>query len=376
MSRVFAVLFMAFALMGFVACGGGDSTGGTEDNAVTPDNGPGGDEGQTDTPPVGDEGQKENPPVGDEGQKENPPVGDEGQQENPPVGDEGQENPPVGDTAEQTCTPDCAGKTCGDNGCGGKCGDLNGACPDGEYCDGTQNCVPGTCSLPTSWGPTGAIITAEIAANATGCPNGHNDLGLVASMANPELKKAIEEGKFGILLEFQGVSDFGNTASFTLAGLLGEPETLGSTSYLLDPEAYKQDDCQPLISFADASISGGLLAAGPSEFYLNLPIEELGGILELTLKKATIAASITDGTVAATDGVIGGYALKEDLDPIFENLKSQCPDPNKSFCDYVSYFSMIDMLYKNYDIDGEQKKALAACLKFTLGGATVKGYKP
>jgi hypothetical protein len=376
MSRLFAVLFMAFAMMGWVACGGGDSSGGT-DNSITPDNGPGetgGDQGQTDNPPVGDEGGTDQiTPPKDDGTETTPPK-DDGTETTPPT-DDGTETTPPTDVTE-TCTPDCAGKNCGDDGCGGKCGDLNGACPDGQYCDATQNCVPGTCSLPTSWGPVGAIITAEIAANATGCPNGHNDLGLVASMANPELKKAIEEGKFGILLEFQGVSDFGNTASFTLAGLLGEPETLGSTSYLLDPEAYKQDDCQPLISFADASISGGLLAAGPSEFYLNLPIEELGGILELTLKKATIAASITDGTVAATGGVIGGYALKEDLDPIFENLKSQCPDPNKSFCDYVSYFSMIDMLYKNYDIDGEQKKALAACLKFTLGGATVKGYKP
>ena len=359
----FGVMLVVLVAAFGVACGGGDSGGTTTTDAVTVDN----------VATEGDVTPQPDQAASEHGVQDQGGPSESGQEVT--TTDQGTETPSTSETTEETaeaCTKQCADKECGPDGCGGVCG----SCPQGQFCNASGKCEVSQCKLPETWGPVGAIATASIPSNATGCPHNANDLVFIAGMANPEIQKAIDKGQMGIMLEFQGVSDFNNTASFTLAGLLGEPTAQGGTEFLVDPRSYKAEDCLPLISFEDASISNGLLAAGPSEFYLNLPIPQLGGNLEMTLKEAEITAKIQDGAVTAKDGFIGGYALKEDLDPIFQNLKDQCnTDKSKPWCQYAQYFDMINMFYKDYTIGGVKKKALAVCLSFTLKGATIKGYK-
>jgi len=360
-TKLFSVLFLVMALTAWVACGSSD-TGGTSDT-TTPDAAVG-DTAKPDTfvdVPVGTDTAKPDTNLPDNPVNPDQP-GDQGQPE----------------TSAEACVANCMidgnEAECGDDGCNGSCGE----CPAEKPVCNAGKCEASTCQLPTTWSKAGAINTAKIPSNATGCPVG-NDLSIIASFANKPLQDAIDKGDFGVIMEFRDVTDFDNTASFFLAGLLGAPETTGSSNFLLDKKSYKADDCSPLIAFDGASISSGALEAGPSDFYLNLPIEQLGGNLEMTLKMAMILASITDDTVAATNGFVGGYALKDDLDPIFQGMIDQCKvDPNLSFCSYTSYFSLVNGLYKDYDVDGTgaKKKALAVCLAFTLKGATVTGYKP
>lgn|GEM_PF-4323536 len=64
------------------------------------------------------------------------------------------------------CAPNCVGKTCGDDGCGGSCGP---ACPIGQTCDVTGNCV---CAPDCGGKACGAGDGCGGSCNAGSCPPG------------------------------------------------------------------------------------------------------------------------------------------------------------------------------------------------------------
>jgi len=300
--------------------------------------------------------------------------------------------PDVTDVPAEVCVPDCTGnKICGDDGCQGLCGTCDD--PTKPVCAVDQlSCVAIACDLPATWGKAGVVATMESPGTADAtfikeqCPdfsgdgNGDNGLKSLASTINPELKKALDGGTIGIIFEFKDVTNFTDTASFQLVGLIGEPEAAGSNNYLLDQMSYKIDtpngECLPLISFEGAKITASALAAGPSEFVLSIPVEALGGILAFTLQKAQIKATLTDDGVNATGGVIAGVLTKEQVDATLAKIKANCAVNPTDICDYIGTAeAFLPMLFDLDENKDGKKDAASICMKFTLKGGTVTGYK-
>jgi hypothetical protein len=379
-------LVLAIAL---TACGGGGGSNEQTDQGGNPD--------QTSQPDATDPGTTPDTgtPEPDKG-----PVTDEG---TPPV-DPG----PVTDTVlpdttqpDTSCTKQCTDKICGPDGCNGLCG----TCPeDKPFCaaDG-KSCLAACDTIPTTWGPAGVVATLlipEAAADAeakcidfTGDGKGDSGLLAIAKMANPEIKKAIDKGDFGIIFEFQAVTDFSNTASFTLAGLAGEPTAAGATTYLVDKGAYGPD-CKALIKFEDASITSGELEVEPSNFVLALPIQDIP--LSFTLENAQAGATITKGSadgVDATDGVLAGVLTKDQVNAALAIAEQQCNGtPKPDWCSYIGTAkTFLPLLFdlrqlgggkyeacgKNSDCQkaGNKPDAASVCVLFTLKAGKVTGVK-
>ena len=396
--KVLSLLVGAAALALFAACAGGGGGSPEPEKDATADEGPG-------TDAVDDVGTD---------QPTSPDAGQDTKVEK----DEGGGEATTPDTGTDVCQPNCEGKECGDDGCGGSCG----ACADGEECSADGQCVPcqpkcdgkecgddgcgGTCGdcptdkpvcttdglcieeceLPQQWGPAGYIAQAQIPKTTDAqnvCPDysgdgkGDNGLAVVASMANPELQNAIDEGKFVILFEFVDVTDFANTPDFTLNGLAGEQMSPGPNEYLVSPEAY-DETCTPIIYFEGASISSGVLQAGPSKFELMIPVQDLP--LKFTLIDAQVTGNVIEGGpdgVVVEDGVIAGVLTKEEIENTLAVLQEQCDqaDPKPSWCGYLSTAKQFINLIFDLDRDGDgQKDAASVCLTYTLGKAVIIGF--
>ena len=283
----------------------------------------------------------------------------------------------------------CQGKTCGGDGMGGLCGTCDD--PAKPVCGPTGTCGPSTCTFPTTWGKVGVVATLQTPGDAAGvalCPDfsgdgkGDNGLKALASTINPELTKAIP-GSIGILFELVGVDDpTADNPGFQLVALIGKPDAADPTKWDVDPASFDpatpSGECRPLIFFDGARIASHQLTAGPSLFSLTVPVASLGGDLSLTFEQTHVVADLTDGTVAATRGILSGILTKNQVDAALAKLQITCAKPNPpSGCTYLATSkSFLPMLF---DLDQNQdgkKDAASLCFFFTLQAATIVGLVP
>jgi hypothetical protein len=136
--------------------------------------------------------------------------------------------------------------------------------------------------------------------------------------------------------------------------------------------------------FANASITGGALMAGPSTFDLDLDIAALGGGFDMVLQQALVKATLTDNGVDATSGVLAGVLTQSRLNATVAALTSACAaNPSLSPCSYLDTIqSLLPMLYDlNCQPDGTActasapYNALSVCFEFTLDAATITGME-
>ncbi len=212
-------------------------------------------------------------------------------------------------------------------------------CAAGECCTSDADCL-GTCDLEThqcifTWGPASFVNSLYLPYNEGDEPccfdftgdgeidNGVANIiamlgGMIGGDINEEIRFAIESGNLVDLLEFIGVADWADTPSFTLNSYTGfdaygdfsdNLDPVFGGSFLLDPRAFDEEG-RPLSHFAAASISAGLVEAGPGDFIVELPL--LGGapvraVMQGTLIEARVSAVAERPYVSLADGRLGGY---------------------------------------------------------------------
>ncbi len=229
--------------------------------------------------------------------------------------------------------------------------------------------------------PGNAQTIASTCFDYTGDGQGDNGLSQLVTMGsqfgfdiNQLIQQGVASGTMTIVFEFQGVTDFVNTPSFPLNGLRGQPQSTGSTSYLLDKASY-DGNCNPLIAFKNAVIKAKGLTAGPGYFIMILPLQGL--TMTLALENARMSGNVTSGSangVNLSNGVIGGLLTQQALDDAMAGLQSQCNGAGApAFCQYLSYLPMI--LTMNVDTNGDgTADAMAVCFQVTLKAGKVVGY--
>jgi hypothetical protein len=244
---------------------------------------------------------------------------------------------------------------------------------------------PEPCKLPTTWGAIGRVDTTVVPKEATEfetlCPDfsgdakGDNGLAPFADAVNPLFQQELDKGFYGAVGEFVGVTDWTNTAAFTLNVIPAGAEVTGSSNVYLNPLFYDAQ-CLPLVSFPDAKITAGVLAAGPQNVSIG------GKWLDTDIEVAIQAAQIRNGTLASTaDGVtmtgavLAGVITKATIDKLVAALKARCgqPDPPEE-CANVG---LLDLVPGALDLDRDkngEKDAASLCVKFSLAPAKVVGY--
>jgi hypothetical protein len=211
----------------------------------------------------------------------------------------------------------------------------------------------------------------------SGDGKGDNGLAAIADLAgfgfdlNQMIQQGVDSGQLGMVFEFQGVTDFANTAKFPLNGLRGRP---GGGGFQLDPGSF-DGKCNPLVSFKDAKIAAKLLSAGPGVFLFLVPIGN--GYLAFALQQARMNGSVTSGGpggVVLADGVLGGLLTQAELDNTLAAAKTQCAGSNPpSFCPYLDYLPMF--LQMDVDSNGDgSTDAMTMCFQVTLKAAKIVGY--
>ncbi len=392
-ARIFTVLLATAALVGWVACGGDD---GDEKDTTTTDT------VQEVSPEVIQEVAVET--------VEEVTHPDAVEETAPEVVQEVVEEVTPEVVEEVICVPSCGTRVCGDDGCGGSCGD----CGTDKTCDPLQGICIDNCDWatdkPMTWGPVGAVSALQTPADAevvkatcfdyTADGLGDNGLKGLAGQVNGPLADAVNGGDIAILFELFGVTDFQNTASFQLNGLMGEstaepPATTGD--FYIDESSYVTEICQPMIYFKNAKIENGVLSAGPSEFRLSIPISE-EVMIDATLIQAQLKGTIANGDAATgfelTGGVLSGVLTKEELQTAIDTLQAECdaaPATDKpSYCSYLTVAkSAMNLLFDMHQVKGEDGSltfvpkskenpgdAASVCLTYTLSKAKVIGYKP
>lgn len=385
-TKFITVLLATAALTGWVACSS-DST--TETTDI-----PGTDVQGTDVPVVADV-----PVENDVIREDIPVVGDV-----PVVTDV-----PVVADVPVICVPACTDRECGADGCDGFCGECAVA---NTTCDQLKGKCVATCDWATfaptlkPWGPAGAIATLTTPADAavvkalcfdyTGDGLGDNGLKGLAGQVNGPLADAVSGGSIAILFELLAVTDFANTASFQMNGLLGTstatpPATTGD--FYVQEASYVTDICQPMIYFEGAKIVAGALSAGPSQFQLSIPIDA-DLVIDATLVQAQVKGNITAGATAngfaMTEGVLSGVLTKQQLETAIAKLQASCDaapaDAKPSFCSYLkvatSAMALLFDLHQNGDgtFSAKTKElpgdAASVCLSYTLATAKVIDFEP
>ena len=304
--------------------------------------------------------------------------------------DEPKDPGPEADVATDACAPDCEGKGCGPDGCGGVCGTCTNT--DKPVCNpATGACGPQVCTFPTTWGPVGVVATLQIPGDAPGsaaCPDlsgdgvGDNGLMELAPTWNPQLATAIPS-IVAILFEFVGVDDpTTDNPAFKLVVLMGKPTAPGATTYQVDPASYDlatpSGECRPLIFFDGAKIAKKSLTAGPSLLSLTIPVQELGGNVSATIQHTRLSATLVDGSLTASDGLLSGILTKDQVDAFLLKLEVVCqaPDP-PDLCKQLESPKPFPMITFDPDLDKDGKKdAASLCFRFTLAGGTIVGMKP
>jgi hypothetical protein len=346
----------------------------------------------------------------------------------------------AGDPGPEACVPDCPAYNCGDDGCGGTCGPCEvgwvcylggcaiidvpnctdrecgddglggscGTCTGGTACAAlTGRCVnAGPYLPPTSWGPAGVTSSLQTPSDQaviqstcfdyTGDGLGDNGLRGLASQVNGPLATLVQADATLLLFELLGVTDFTNTASFQLNGLMGRsastpPAASGDVYVLLD--SYILDIDAPMIYFPGARITNGALAAGPSEFQLSIPVSD-GLVIDATLIQAKVKGDILAGATAdgfeLANGVLSGVLTKQQLETAIAKLQATCDAaPSSAKPDYCGYLKVavnaMPLLFDLHQVgDGtfvakskdNPADAASICLFFGLSKAKVIGYEP
>jgi hypothetical protein len=256
------------------------------------------------------------------------------------------------------------------------------------------------------WGPAGAIsslttptdaaVVKSLCFDYTGDGLGDNGLKGLAGQVNGPLADAVSGGAIAILFELPGVTDFANTGSFQLNGLLGKSAAtpVATTGdFTVQEASYITEVCQPMIYFKNASITAGALAAGPSEFQLSVPVSD-GVVIDATVLQAKIKADVTAGATTAgfeaTNGVLSGILTKQELETALARLQATCDaapaNAKPDFCSYLKVAtSAMNLLFdlhqvgdgtfvaKTKELPGD---AASLCLTFTLSQAKITGFEP
>jgi hypothetical protein len=218
-------------------------------------------------------------------------------------------------------------------------------CDDGIECTSNDRCVAGvcvgdtsTCVCPPPVGPAVVITSLQIGADghpgngldldanpntcapAGRCSGGiNNAMAQIATLANPEIVKALDEGSFFLLLQHIGLRTDGQPYELAPwpAEITSESCAYQTTTcdFLLDPNGFTQE-CNPLVSLSNARISGSTFTAGGVgyNFLFNLPLLE-GVELDLVLYNATLQGTVTvsGGRVTQLSGILGGAVPKQTI---------------------------------------------------------------
>lgn len=267
-------------------------------------------------------------------------------------------------TPTDPCDPNpCSGKAAECNAEGqlvtyaapGACGDEDGEAvctytPTAADCDAGEVCAAGACvaagdACSYDYDARVSVISQLEVADEDCCFDfgGRDDapdnaFGGLLSLAttfgfdvNATLAEQIQSGGLILLLETRGVTSLTSGSGITVNGFNGADADAdasnnlsGTASFLVEPNSFQAGTAMPLIHFPDSAIASGVLAAGPAQFRLNLPV--LGTALELVVDGTQLEAAVSEGALGADGGLamggveggkLGGFVGLENLATAF-----------------------------------------------------------
>lgn len=127
---------------------------------------------------------------------------------------------------------------------------------------------------------------------------------LVGEATEALLHGAINEGKFLLMIELEGVDDLMNDDNVTVHVLRGRLKpNIGTKDLIAPDQTFYADEKFPSSKVENVQIVDGFLEAGPVEFVV--PIEILDANFELPVRRGKIRIQIKpDGSF---DGLVGGF---------------------------------------------------------------------
>jgi hypothetical protein len=146
-----------------------------------------------------------------------------------------------------------------------------------------------------------------------------NDLGTLLGDAdlNAQLAESIEEGSLSLGATWpsfaDGLADSGDADIHMFALVDPDDNPATTDEYLADRESFIEGTQSPIIQFNGASVSGGALTAGPSNFNLTVPLGEIA--LNVTISEAEIEGNLSEdaGGIAASGVTLAGVLSLENL---------------------------------------------------------------
>ncbi len=155
------------------------------------------------------------------------------------------------------------------------------------------------------------------------CSDGiDNALGSLGAMGNDSIAKEMKKGSVMVLFDHKGFNTQGKPYTLGIyAGKL-DPKNSGCDfekdvcDYLVDPNSYDHDTCEPLVKFDNATIHGNKLTAGGKKytFPFHIPLNDQA-TLDFALYYARIEATVTiqNGRITHIQGIIGGAVPKQKM---------------------------------------------------------------
>ncbi len=177
----------------------------------------------------------------------------------------------------------------------------------------------GSCFVSDYTGPDG---TAGVDSNfATFVPLlANTQLGAIETL----IQNSIDEGGLLLLWQLEGVDDLVDDDNVTLRFRLGKGEPLlGTDGFLLSGQTFHLHDESPDLSAPNATITDGVLVAGP--FDTILPIVVFNEHYSLSIHGAYLRATLTfDGNMV--DGIMSGGVPIADIETIAVKADSMSKD--------------------------------------------------
>jgi hypothetical protein len=308
------------------------------------------------------------------------------------------------------CTPACEGKDCGPDGCGGTCGD----CEEGSACDmGDNTCKVVSTDCPPENYPFSDVIQKinwmsmgqgghpgealdvdgdpDTCAPADDCEGGLNNqlsglLGQIKQFVDPdaEIAKALDEGQIVLLAENVDMKTDGTpfTINMYIGDLTADKETCdyqaAKCDYVVKLDSLDKFECKPIISFDNATLNDGALAAGgPAyDFQVAIPISD-GVVLVVTAEMAQIVGTITGegDAMKIENGLIGGAVRKDKLMEAVDLIPEDAglPVSKDMIKNILNMFVDPDV---DTDDDGEPDGASVGVKFATIAGAIVGFEEP
>lgn len=219
---------------------------------------------------------------------------------------------------------------------------VAGPCDDGNPCTVDDHCEAGVCvgtpqglcCTPVFNAPVNKVTVLALgesgrpghALNVDGKPTCSppdnceagldNSLAPFAGLANKPLQEAVDKGQVILLFEHRGFNTQGKP--YKLALWQGKPVDPGcnvqqQTCAYFVPEELLAPDCEPLVAFTNAKVSGSKLTAGGvgTNYPFSIPIAP-GVMLDVVLVNAMMEATVTlqGGKPTAMTGVLAGAVPK------------------------------------------------------------------